>query len=253
MLYKGMTDTAMREVTHVCLDTLRVVVLFVRGEALPEHLLKHFYGLSISVALHTLLEAFTPQLAVALNRAPEAAPIARVHFVEGIESEARICNRCQSNERLELAINLLRTIDHVDHHLSGTMAATDEAQAALARLLEHKVNVLFDVVRQVKQVEVPVLVPILVVFFVSATVLVTTRVAEPHVVASPGEGECKRVLLVHDPAIGRLKQSVLQEDYLGVRSAIRSSDTEDRLVVGVTVAHAMALVKVTLLKNEVHE
>ena len=74
--------TSMREVAHVSLDSVRIVVLFVGGETLPKSLLNHKQRIIVLRVVHSLLETLAPHLvdATAFHGASETAPVAGVHL-----------------------------------------------------------------------------------------------------------------------------------------------------------------------------
>jgi hypothetical protein len=136
-------------------------------------------------------------------------------------------------------------------HLDGSLTVADVTHL----LLGDSVDIFEDggdvVVSHVLEGELPkLLVFIGIVFGVVPGVLIAATVAQPHVVASVGEHESRRlILIVDDPSVRTVDQPVLEDDGLQALSngATFSLDSEHGEDVAVLGDHLMCLCRVVVV------
>ena len=237
MVKKLPTYATMREVTHVGLDSIRVVMIFVGSVWTPKQVLNLFYAplivLEILVA-DSILPSFAPKLVNIFGSSTKRSPITFVVFQQFIFRIVGKYDWWKKNHTGEFFLHLFSVIGHIDQHLRGSMSMPNKLDLFLPGRFPDKINCFYQIIGQVKNCELPIVSPVCVIIVVLSTVFVTSRVSKPHVVTLIDKLDYGWNFFPNDPAVGRSKESMLKVNNFCIGLSMMSFDPKKGLSMSIS-------------------
>ena len=224
------TDATMREVTHVGLNSILVIKLSVCGVRTPKQVLDLFDAPLVLFEIlvsDSVLPSFAPELVGVSCFSTERPPVFFVVFEQWVLRIVGVYDRRQKCGARNLFFHLVSVLCQVDKHLCRSMSMSNKLNLLLFGVFPDVINRFYQVVRQIKNGELPIISPVWIIVVVTPAVFVASRVSKPHIVALVDELDHGRDFFPNDPAVGRCKESVLKIHNLCIRLRMMSSNPED--------------------------
>ena len=251
MVKKLPTHATMRKMTHIGLDSIGVVIFCIGSVWTPKQVFYLFYAplkIVLTSVRNSILPSFAPKLidAFSCHGRTKRSPPAFVMFEQWIFRIMGIHDRWKKNHTRELFFHLFSVIGHVDQHLRGSMSMPYKLDFLLFGRFPDKINILYQVIGQIKNCKVPIISPVWIIKVVASTVFVTSGVSKPHVVPLIDKLNYGRKFFSNDPAVGRCKKSMLKVHYFCIGLCMMSSDPKKRLGMSISRFRWVTLVVHTL-------